>query len=1150
LDQNESPHITGRQIEEAAHAASLDPGVAAHIRDCSDCADAIEMLRLASKTRSNPLAVSGRTPQCPDARDLARFLAHAIEPKFAREIQEHISQCEDCGRLVEAMTDVETRTDEKALVQTLDTSRNEWLEKTAVEFSRQGARRRASRPVLWGAIAAGLIAVLGGSAWVVWQHQNAPDRLLARAYTASRPFDFRLPDDGYSEMHVQRGAQSSPPLPLLEADVKIQQGLQKQPNDPKLLALEGRTQLLKGQYADAIESLDRAREQQPNDPLLLNDLACAIALRAQAEHRDIDYARAVQLWIQAQKLAGPQPYLLFNLATSYEKMRLVDQAIAAWQAFLRAEPSAKWRAEASEHLKHQQEELEHKKNGAAVPDASRFLATAAAVAEPEAYLDPFWTRWLPHLNDSPVNGEAATALAKKIERATGDRWLVDAVGAARLAMPAVVASLSQAIESNVANQSDDALAHARDVSRRLASGAAPVLRLRAEVEEIHALQRAEQYRECRDAGRSLDPQLAARGYVWMREQAALDTGACEDMLGNFAGHTQIAQAVEEARLGGYPLLALRGLGLMAASERASGAFGAVWQHAASGLDEYWRTDAAPIRAHQFLFDLSESARVLGWNDIAVVYGRAMVDTAERMDAPVVRALGRSNLAELLADAGEQESGLAELRTAQRQFALLPPAPIVMTYQLEAGVSRANLELDQRNFTSALSDLRAVQPRVATLSALAQRNYKSALARAYLGSGDTASAHAALTDAIAFNQHLISSLGTVSARLAAIAGSRPIYAAMARLQLEGNDVAGSLSTWEEFRRSPYEPARIDSSVTFTPASLPSGAVALVYADLDGRLAGWLVDRDGLDGKFLDADASQIRAVAERFSRLCARPSSDPAAIRSDARTLYDALIAPFEGRAVKARSWMLSPDGWISVIPLHALVDPAGKFVAAERETRIVSFLAAPRRSSTAESDPSQWRAVVVAAPEGADVAGVHLPQIEEVRAEADFVSSQFVHARKIVSPQDVDPLLDIARGAELFHFAGHGWTNAGNGALVLGHAAEGFPIQIAAADIARTGWKRCRLAVLSACMTAAGEQSGPVNPESLVRSFLAAGAERVIAAQWNVDSAATQQFMRAFYTSLRSRKTPEASMAEAARSMIARSPHPYYWAAFQLFENL
>jgi CHAT domain-containing protein len=67
--------------------------------------------------------------------------------------------------------------------------------------------------------------------------------------------------------------------------------------------------------------------------------------------------------------------------------------------------------------------------------------------------------------------------------------------------------------------------------------------------------------------------------------------------------------------------------------------------------------------------------------------------------------------------------------------------------------------------------------------------------------------------------------------------------------------------------------------------------------------------------------------------------------------------------------------------------------------------------------------------------------------------------------------------------------------------------------------------------------------------MLAAGVPNVIASRWDVDSAQTRQFIRAFYDALFSGKVAGAALRDAELQLM-RDPetkHPYYWAAFAAF---
>jgi CHAT domain-containing protein len=93
------------------------------------------------------------------------------------------------------------------------------------------------------------------------------------------------------------------------------------------------------------------------------------------------------------------------------------------------------------------------------------------------------------------------------------------------------------------------------------------------------------------------------------------------------------------------------------------------------------------------------------------------------------------------------------------------------------------------------------------------------------------------------------------------------------------------------------------------------------------------------------------------------------------------------------------------------------------------------------------------------------------------------------------------------------------------------------------------LVVLSGCESYLGKEVRGEGLLGIVRGFMYAGANRVIASMWKVDDLATKELMVRFYQNMFSKGlTPAAALREAQIEMW-RSPDwrpPYYWAAFLL----
>ncbi|MGB2926379.1 MAG: CHAT domain-containing tetratricopeptide repeat protein [Limnothrix sp.] len=93
------------------------------------------------------------------------------------------------------------------------------------------------------------------------------------------------------------------------------------------------------------------------------------------------------------------------------------------------------------------------------------------------------------------------------------------------------------------------------------------------------------------------------------------------------------------------------------------------------------------------------------------------------------------------------------------------------------------------------------------------------------------------------------------------------------------------------------------------------------------------------------------------------------------------------------------------------------------------------------------------------------------------------------------------------------------------------------------------LIVLSACQTGLGDQIRGEGLVGLSRGFMYAGVPRVVVSLWQVDDAATAEFMTRFYRLLLQENLPAATALQRTQQEMrteTKWQHPYYWAAFIL----
>ena len=89
-----------------------------------------------------------------------------------------------------------------------------------------------------------------------------------------------------------------------------------------------------------------------------------------------------------------------------------------------------------------------------------------------------------------------------------------------------------------------------------------------------------------------------------------------------------------------------------------------------------------------------------------------------------------------------------------------------------------------------------------------------------------------------------------------------------------------------------------------------------------------------------------------------------------------------------------------------------------------------------------------------------------------------------------------------------------------------------------------QLTVLSACDTALGAVQAGYGVSGLVRGFMVAGSETVLASLWRVNDPVTKSLMERFYDRLQKSEPRLPALRAAMHEVKQEQPHPYYWAHF------
>ncbi|MCB0108742.1 MAG: CHAT domain-containing protein, partial [Caldilineaceae bacterium] len=174
--------------------------------------------------------------------------------------------------------------------------------------------------------------------------------------------------------------------------------------------------------------------------------------------------------------------------------------------------------------------------------------------------------------------------------------------------------------------------------------------------------------------------------------------------------------------------------------------------------------------------------------------------------------------------------------------------------------------------------------------------------------------------------------------------------------------------------------------------------------------------------------------------------------------------------------------------------------------------------------------------------------ISEAIMVADTFTDTDISTDTIVLLEDeatVHTVIAYLSQADLIYFAAHGEYAPGDPAASFLELADG-PLRVA--DILPLKLKATTV-ILNACETNRGLLRGN-EMMGLVRAFLYAGAQSVIATHWPIDDAAGHRLMAHFMEAIRHGELPTTALRAAQCAMIHGSQekyrHPFFWGGQQM----
>lgn len=350
------------------------------------------------------------------------------------------------------------------------------------------------------------------------------------------------------------------------------------------------------------------------------------------------------------------------------------------------------------------------------------------------------------------------------------------------------------------------------------------------------------------------------------------------------------------------------------------------------------------------------------------------------------------------------------------------------------------------------------------------------------------------------------------------------------------------------------------------------LVVAYYTTDRNSYVFVIGKDSFEVALLGMDSAQIRELVQGFRAglgLTEIPTRDlglageddrqhkPGATReswlSPNRRLHQVLIGKVESRILAADHICIIPHGPLHFLPFHALHDGTNFLI----EHLSVSY--APSVTTLSESLTKQFTPV-----ENVLALGDPLSELRPLpcaRQEVETIETLLGNqrCRQVSGTQATRDLILNAGAAgavafDCWHLAMHGVFVQSAPHLSYLQFASGktddgrvYAFEIASMD--HVG----RLSVLSACQTAMTRESPGDELSGLLFSFMAAGAQAVIASLWSVSDDSTAVMMQAFYKHLTGSDPTSVATAlqRALLALLARpeTASPYYWAPFVLHGN-
>ena len=238
--------------------------------------------------------------------------------------------------------------------------------KTAKKMNFASVFRSMFSSPLPAAAAVAAVLLLSFFAWIIFFRSSETDQItetdritasLNRAYKFQRPFESRISGLDYVPLGNTRGGNKLriDQRELDKAESILRDSAIRQETSESLFN-EGRMFLVKEKFARAIETLEKAKNLDPKNARIANELGVAQLEQAKSLSEDPEgkdrelKTKALENFEKAIELDPNFFDAYFNKALSLQAMPVPGKAREAWEEYLKRDPTSPWANEARKNL--------------------------------------------------------------------------------------------------------------------------------------------------------------------------------------------------------------------------------------------------------------------------------------------------------------------------------------------------------------------------------------------------------------------------------------------------------------------------------------------------------------------------------------------------------------------------------------------------------------------------------------------------------------------------------------------------------------------------------------------------------------------------------------------------------------------------------